>query len=176
MPDEYAHEGIVESIDGRKIQVEEGGGGSPSFYCVASVFANSPSTLGGYSARSLDATEVFQPLTAVNVLQTLTAGAGNGFGWSVIAPKFGGGTCVIDAIQLVVVNGAGTEKLAVQMLTPFPVASGEQINPDMRAWDVAEQIGSDLAVSADGATVDSTAGGQFTAQIYVAFTTDGLAP
>lgn len=105
---------------------------------------------------------------------TVDAGADNGMACGLEAFAFSAGTCLAYNVEFLVSNAAGTEKLVLAPPDPIALTTGMDLTPDLSGWDVVEQIGTDLAVSASGESVDSTAGGQFVAQLYARFVTDGL--
>jgi hypothetical protein len=105
--------------------------------------------------------------TVTTAKQTVPSGSGNGF--AVAFQAIGGsipGTVYLDWIMVEVSNIDGTEKIGLfhsytanthllNMTSVFSLA-------DLTAF---ETVGSDLAVSADHLSVDSTAGGQLECEV-----------
>jgi hypothetical protein len=128
----------------------------------------------------VDATNTFtagagNAVTLTALPMTIQAGVGKGPGVSIVAPSFESGGLTLSSAILIVSNGLGTEKLVLLQGTPVTLNSGDSITVNFTGATVVEQIGVDLAVAANGLTVDSTAGGQYAAAVCLSFGSGQLA-
>lgn len=105
----------------------------------------------------------------------LGAGSGNGvvpYVSSNDEPDLSLLTTLSATLELSVSNAAGTERL---VLNSGLVPIGDVAAPDLSEWTPVAPVtaGTDLAVSADGLSVESTAGGTFFVCLLVRTTTTG---
>ncbi len=114
--------------------------------------------------------------TVTSAPLTVAAGAGNGVDAQVVAPVFSAGTLHVNGAILTVSNGAGTEKLTVSAHVPIALTSGQVLTVSFAFGSVLEGIGSDLNLAADNLSVESTAGGQYVAELIVALAGVDLKP
>ena len=107
---------------------------------------------------------------------TVPSGANNGATFSMLPPYYSSSLTTsveVGAIVFAVFNATGTNKLLLSTSpSTFPAPHVPTIIPGqagvglLGTWTTTESIGTDLAVSPDGKSIDSTAGGQYYISSY----------